>query len=94
MLGVPVQGGPSTLNPSRNDGTHGASWRMVVDLGPEVRAWSTYPGGQSGNPVSKHYTDRIEKWSRGELEEVLFPKKPEDLPTDRIASVLVCRPER
>jgi penicillin amidase len=57
-LDIPVQGGPGTLSPSAGSGTHGASWRMVVELGPELRAWATYPGGQSGNPVSPRYRDR------------------------------------
>src|SRR5690606_30302189 len=28
---------------------HGASWRMVVELGDEIKAFGIYPGGQSGN---------------------------------------------
>jgi len=52
---------------------------MVVDLGPEIRAWSTYPGGQSGNPLSARYRDRVDGWSRGELEEVRFPRSPDQL---------------
>ncbi len=78
-LDLDVQGGDGNLNPSSGDGREGASWRMVVELGPEVRAWATYPGGQSGNPASRWYTDRMEQWSRGELDEVLFPKQPADL---------------
>jgi hypothetical protein len=51
-LGLAPAGGVGTLSPTAYDGTHGASWRMVVELGPEVRAWATYPGGQSGDPAS------------------------------------------
>ena len=76
---IPVQGGPGTLAPSAGSGSHGPSWRMVVDLGPEIRAWSTYPGGQSGNPLSARYRDRVDGWSRGELEEVRFPRSPDQL---------------
>jgi penicillin amidase len=76
---IPVQGGPSTLAPSSGSGSHGPSWRMVVDLGPQIRAWTTYPGGQSGNPLSDRYRDRIAGWSRGELDEVRFPRTPEQL---------------
>lgn len=72
VLGIPVQGGPGTLNPIEGSGTHGPSWRMVVELGPEVRAWSIYPGGQSGNPVSRWYADRIPAWAAGVLEPVVF----------------------
>jgi len=75
-LGIPVQGGSGNLNPSSGRGTHGASWRMVVELGPQVRAQAIYPGGQSGNPVSDWYDDRIDKWQVGELDDVLFPESP------------------
>jgi penicillin G amidase len=87
-LRVPVQGGPSTLSPSGGSGREGASWRMVVELGPEVRAWATYPGGQSGNPASPRYKDRLPMWQRGELAPVLFPKTRADIDPKRIVSVL------
>jgi penicillin amidase len=74
VLNVPVQGGKGTLNPSYGDGEAGPSWRMVVELGPEVRAWGIYPGGQSGDPLSAHYTDRLPKWERGELDALYFPR--------------------
>ncbi|MEO5580963.1 MAG: penicillin acylase family protein, partial [Gemmatimonadaceae bacterium] len=90
---IPVQGGPSTLSPSGGSGTQGASWRMVVELGPEVRAWSIYPGGQSGAPSSPRYTDRLSKWSRGELDRVLFPRTPADLDKSRVTSRLTLVPK-
>jgi penicillin amidase len=93
-LDLPVQGGPGNLNPSSGDGAHGASWRMVVELGAEVSAWSIYPGGQSGNPLSSHYNDRIDKWVAGELDPVLFPRAESDLDDSRVASVLELDPER
>ena len=91
-LGIPVQGGPSTLSPSDGDGTQGASWRMVVELGPEVRAWSIYPGGQSGAPSSPRYADRLTKWSSGQLDRVLFPKTAADIDRARVASRLTLVP--
>lgn len=93
VLGVSVQGGPGTLNPSSGEGTQGASWRMVVELGPEIRAWSIYPGGQSGAPGSARYADRLSRWALGQLDEVLFPKTPDALPRRRIISTLVVRPQ-
>lgn len=48
------------------------SWRMVVELGPEVRAWGSYPGGQSGNPGSRSYADRVGDWAAGRADELLF----------------------
>jgi len=45
---------------------HGASWRMVVELGEEMTAFGIYPGGQSGNPGSKYYKNFIPLWADGE----------------------------
>ncbi|MDE3001729.1 MAG: penicillin acylase family protein, partial [Gemmatimonadota bacterium] len=78
-MDIPVQGGPGLLNPSSGDGRHGPSWRMVVSLGDEVRARGTYPGGQSGNPVSRGYADRLDSWADGALEPLLFPRSPSEL---------------
>jgi penicillin amidase len=89
--GLPVQGGPGNLNPSSGNGSHGASWRMVVEMGPEVRAWATYPGGQSGNPASPRYADRIDQWVTGELDDVLFPHDRADLADDDVIGVLTLR---
>ena len=91
-LRVPVQGGPSTLSPSGGSGRQGASWRMVVELGPEVRAWAVYPGGQSGAPASGRYRDRLPRWALGQLDPVLFPRKPDDIERRRIISTLTLEP--
>jgi penicillin G amidase len=87
-LGFPVQGGTSTLGPSSARGTHGASWRMVVELGPEVRAWGVYPGGQSGNPASAWFHDRVSRWAAGRLDTLLFPEAPGRIPGERVVSRL------
>jgi penicillin amidase len=81
LLGLPafsernlaVQGGPSTLNPA-SAGGHGPSWRMVVELGDSIRAWGTYPGGQSGNPFSARYRDRLPLWLEGALDTLFAPR--------------------
>jgi penicillin G amidase len=91
-LEIPVQGGPSTLAPSEGSGRHGASWRMVVELARTPRAWTTYPGGQSGNPASRFYKDRVGPWSRGELQEALVPRTAAELPPARTISTLVLTP--
>lgn len=57
-------GGSGILNAT--SARHGASWRMVVELGTEVNAFGIYPGGQSGNPGSKYYSNFIQKWANGE----------------------------
>lgn len=91
-LKIPVQGGPGTLSPSGGAGTQGASWRMVVELGPEVRAWAVYPGGQSGSPASPRYTDRLSRWALGQLDPVLFPRTPAELDRKRVISTLTLTP--
>ncbi|MBN2731320.1 MAG: penicillin acylase family protein [Balneolaceae bacterium] len=55
-------------------GSHGPSWRMVVELGPEIKAWGIYPGGQSGNPGSEYYDNMIDDWAKGELYPLWFMK--------------------
>ena len=92
-LSIPMQSGPGTLNPSGGDGTAGSSWRMVVELGPEVRAWGTYPGGQSGNPASKRYDDRLAKWQAGQLDTLRFPHRAADLSGRTLSSTLTLTPE-
>jgi penicillin G amidase len=86
QLSVPVDiaGHKHSLN--ANSEEHGPSWRMVVDLGKEVKAYGVYPGGQSGNPGSRFYGQFIDKWSKGEYYDLLFMKKKEEK-TDRILAV-------
>jgi penicillin amidase len=92
-LDLPVQGGPGALNPSSGRGTFGASWRMVVELGDTVRAWTTYPGGQSGNPVSPRYDDRIPTWISGELDPAIVPRTPAEMERCPVAARLTLFPE-
>ncbi|MFI5245367.1 MAG: penicillin acylase family protein, partial [Gemmatimonadales bacterium] len=92
-LNIPMQSGPGTLSPSGGAGTDGSSWRMVVELGPEVRAWGTYPGGQSGNPASKRYDDHLAKWRAGELDTLRFPHRAADLSGHALSSTLTLTPE-
>ena len=87
-LNLSVPSGPSTLSPSSGAGTQGASWRMVVELGPNVAAWATYPGGQSGNPLSAHYRDFLPGWLAGELDSLVVPARPDSFPASRIESRL------
>jgi penicillin amidase len=89
---VPVQGGPSTLSPLSGSGGFGPSWRMVVELGPQITAWGIYPGGQSGNPVSSRYEDRVERWSAGILDTLRVPAAPEALTAAQVRSRLTLVP--
>lgn len=58
---VETNGSGESINAIKKN--HGPSWRMIVEMdGWNTKAVVTYPGGQSGNPGSKHYTDRLESW--------------------------------
>ncbi|WP_373497337.1 penicillin acylase family protein, partial [Aquiflexum sp.] len=57
-------GGRGIVNAT--DKMHGASWRFVVELGDDIKAFGIYPGGQSGNPGSRFYDNFLKKWSNGE----------------------------
>ncbi len=57
---------------------HGPSWRMVVALGKEIKAWGVYPGGQSGNPGSKYYDTAVAQWANGKYYELFFMKNAVD----------------
>jgi len=50
--------------------TDGPSWRMVVDWGTHSFD-AIYPGGQSENPASGWYTDRVDTWWAGGLNPML-----------------------
>jgi penicillin amidase len=58
---VPYPGFAKTLSPARaRKSVHSASWRMVVDFSSSPpKAYGVFPGGQSGNPFSRHYDDFI-----------------------------------
>lgn len=64
--------------PNAISAMNGPSWRMVVELGDEVKAYGVYPGGSSGNPGSGFYTTGLEKWMAGEYFELFFMKNAED----------------
>jgi penicillin amidase len=57
--------------------THGPSWRMIVHLKEETEAYGIFPGGQSGNPASKHYDNYSPLWEKGEYLSLKFVTKPE-----------------
>ncbi|MEO1258176.1 MAG: penicillin acylase family protein [Bacteroidota bacterium] len=61
---------------------HGPSWRMVVELGDEVKGWGVFPGGQSGNPGSKYYDNDVETWRTGSYNQLFFMKDASDTSQD------------
>ncbi len=89
-----VTSGYGTVAPASGaTGSHGASWRMIVELTKERRtAWAIYPGGQSGNPASRRYDDRLERWRTGQLDSLMVPESEAAFPKTRILSTLDLRP--
>lgn len=83
--GVYTGGGAGILNATSE--RHGASWRMVVELGEEPEAFGIYPGGQSGNPGSKYYDSFLKKWANGEYVNFKL-KKMEDSKTSLFSTTL------
>ena len=71
-LELEARSGPETVAPRAANGTHSSSERLLVEMGPVVHAWTTYAGGQSGNPFSKFYRDRLVSWAKGRLDSAQF----------------------
>ncbi len=84
-----MAGGRSgVINALRNN--NGPSWRMVVQLGPDVKGYGVFPGGESGNPGSFYYKDMFETWRDGQLNELLFLKSADEA-SDRVKATLTLR---
>lgn len=71
---MPFGGDANTINPAPVDARDPlgnpdfavASLRMVIDVGRFERSRFALPGGQSGNPFSKHYADQLPLWHKGD----------------------------
>ncbi len=74
--GLNTGGNGRSVNAIR--GRHGPSWRMIVELGPEVKAYGMYPGGPSGNPGSPWYDNQIAPWTEGQYQQIHFFKDGSD----------------
>ncbi len=79
---LPVEGGIETLNNQsfEFDGKPefksalGAAVRRIYDFASPEEAWSILPGGQSGIPLSPHYTDQFEMYVNEKLKKVKLNK--------------------
>lgn len=92
-LQLPPPGGPSTLSPSSGTGTAGSSWRMVVELAPQIRAWGALPGGESGDPASPHYRDHLAGWIAGSLDRLYLPTAPAGMDSAHTEATVILTPE-
>ena len=71
--GLMIGGGKHIVNATQH--SHGPSWRMIVHLTNETEAYVVYPGGQSGNPGSKYYSNFIDSWAKGQYYRAWVMKK-------------------
>jgi len=67
---LPIGGNSNIVNATSKN--HGPSWRMIVEMSSPPKAIGIYPGGQSGNPGSKHYDDFVDIWVSGNYLELPF----------------------
>jgi len=67
---IPTGGGKNIVNATA--GRWGPSWKMIVSLEKETKAYGVYPGGQSGNPGSKFYDNFLDQWAAGKYYELWF----------------------
>ena len=56
-------------------GYHGNSFVCAVEFGEKIKAKSLLAGGNSGDPNSKHFTDQLEMYTKGQFKDVLFYKE-------------------
>jgi acyl-homoserine-lactone acylase len=56
-------------------GFHGNSFICAVEFGERIKAKSLLAGGNSGDPNSKHFTDQLEMYTKGQFKDVLFYKE-------------------
>ncbi|HWK99097.1 MAG TPA: penicillin acylase family protein, partial [Parapedobacter sp.] len=90
--GLVTGGGSGIVNAT--SGTHGPSWRMVVQLDGEWPVgYGVYPGGQSGNPGSVYYDNMIDRWARGELDTLLFMKNVDEQ-SPRLQRAVTLKPKK
>ena len=67
--------------------THGASFRMVVDVGDWDRSVFINVPGQSGDPGSPHYADLAPIWGRQDYVPMLYGRAAVDAATETIITL-------
>jgi penicillin amidase len=67
--------------------THGASFRMIVDVGDWDRSVFINVPGQSGNPDSSHYADLAPIWGRQDHVPMLYGREAVDAATETIITL-------
>ncbi|MGH1590905.1 penicillin acylase family protein [Methylobacterium phyllosphaerae] len=67
--------------------THGASFRMVVDVGDWDRSVFINVPGQSGDPGSPHYADLAPVWGRQDYVPMLYGREAVDAATETVITL-------
>lgn len=94
----PADGSEWTINVAGgHDVQAGPSMRMVIDFSKLAKnetwiGYLSYPGGQSGNPLSPHFRDNFELWRQYQYHGILFPLNIDAYPTDYIKATAVFKP--
>lgn len=74
--------------------THSASWRVVVDFSEQYPVgYGVYPGGASGNPMSRFYDLQVPAYVNFEYHLLRKPRTPDELQTDLISSRVSFMPQ-
>jgi penicillin amidase len=73
----------------RDNQTHGASFRLIVDTSDWDRTLGTNTPGQSGDPRSPHYRDLFEIWANDQFFPVFYTRPKVELVRE---STLVLQP--
>ncbi len=61
-------------NTKKRYGVSGNSFICAVEFGKKIKAKSLLAGGESGNIHSKHFSDQLEMYTKGQFKDVLFYK--------------------
>jgi len=62
------------LGTKKRYGVSGNSFVCAVEFGKKITAKSLLAGGNSGNPLSPHFNDQLEMYTKGTFKKVLFYK--------------------
>ena len=89
---LPIPGGPSTPKAAAYDlktfeVTHGASVRMVMDVGAWDNSRMVNTPGESIDPDSPHYGDLFPIWARGGYVPMLFSRPAVEAAAERVIEV-------
>ena len=89
---LPVPGGPSSPKAAAYDLktfelSHGASVRMVMDVGAWDNSVMVNTPGESGDPASPHYGDLFPIWARGGYVPMLFSRAAVEAAAEHVTAL-------